>query len=155
MEQEWNSDFTASFGYSPEADVIGAAFRANGRLLPAGTVLLQSYSVYDEILIHFQNKINDYNGPRNQSLIKAWSEEMRQSVAALAATVPNYYYYLTDYGLNAENGTTPHTFATRETFYQAEQDGVKLVKWLGDAVNQQKRYSVGSKFLETQATAQE
>ncbi|MFD2876541.1 hypothetical protein ACFTAO_12150 [Paenibacillus rhizoplanae] len=71
---------------------------------------LQAYSVYDEILIHFQNKINDHNGPRDQKLIKEWSEEMRQSVAALAATVPNYYYYLTDYGLNAENGTTPHTF---------------------------------------------
>ncbi|ETT79742.1 pectinacetylesterase [Paenibacillus sp. FSL R7-277] len=155
MEQEWDSDFTANFGYAPEADIIGAAFRADGRLLPAGTVLLQAYSVYDEILIHFQNKINDYNGPRDQKLIKEWSEEMRQSVAALAATVPNYYYYLTDYGLNAENGTTPHTFSTRETFYQAEQDGVKLVKWLGDAVNQQKRYSVGSEFLGTTAPAQE
>ncbi|AIQ40454.1 hypothetical protein R50912_10785 [Paenibacillus sp. FSL R5-0912] len=63
----------------------------------AGTVLLQSYSVYEEILIHFQNNIN---------------------------------------------------------VYLAEQDGVKLLKWLGDAVNDRKPYSVGSKFLTMPEPAQ-
>lgn len=147
VEQEWDAEFAEKFGYAPEADLIGSAFRANGQLMPAGTVLLQSYSVYDEILIHFQNNINDYTGPRDQKVTHAWSEEMRHSVASLADAIPNYYYYLTDYGLDAAKGTTPHTFATRGTFYQAEQDGVKLVKWLGDAVNQHKPYSVGSSFL--------
>ncbi|WP_238654791.1 pectinacetylesterase family protein [Paenibacillus piscarius] len=147
VEQEWDAAFAQKFGYAPEADLIGSAFRANGRLMPAGTVLLQSYSVYDEILIHFQNNINDYTGPRDQKVIHAWSEEMRQSIASLSDAIPNYYYYLTDYGLDAAKGTTGHTFATRGTFYQAEQDGVKLVKWLGDAVNQHRPYSVGSSFL--------
>lgn len=154
MNQEWHADFVNNFGYAPEADIIGAAFKANGHLMPAGTVLLQSYSVYDEILIHFQNNINDYTGPRDQRIIKEWSEEMRQSVAALAAAVPDYYYYLTDYGLKAAKGTTPHTFATRGDFYQAEQDGVKLLKWLGDAVNDRNPYSVGNKFLTTPEPAQ-
>ncbi|NQX49793.1 hypothetical protein HQN87_31320 [Paenibacillus tritici] len=155
IDQEWHADFVKNFGYAPEADIIGAAFRANGHLMPPGTVLLQSYSVYDEILIHFQNNINDYKGPRDRRIINEWSQEMRQSVSSVAAAVPNYYYYLTDYGLNAAKGTTPHTFATRETFYQAEQDGVKLVKWLGDVVNQQNLYSVGSKFLKPPQPAQE
>lgn len=154
MNQEWHADFVNNFGYAPEADIIGAAFKANGHLMPAGMVLLQSYSVYDEILIHFQNNINDYTGPRDQRIIKEWSEEMRQSVAALAAAVPDYYYYLTDYGLKAAKGTTPHTFATRGDFYQAEQDGVKLLKWLGDAVNDRNPYSVGNKFLTTPEPAQ-
>lgn len=154
VNKEWQADFVKNFGYTPEADIIGAAFKANGHLLPANTVILQSYSVFDEILIHFQNNINDYKGPRDQRIINEWSQEMRQSVSSLAATLPNYYYYLTDYGLNAKTGTTPHTFATRETFFQAEQDGVKLLKWLGDAVNHQKPYSVGSKFLMTSKPAQ-
>ncbi|MBY3620181.1 hypothetical protein HGO21_11560 [Acinetobacter sp. CUI P1] len=154
VNKEWQADFVKNFGYTPEADIIGAAFKANGHLLPANAVILQSYSVFDEILIHFQNNINDYKGPRDQRIINEWSQEMRQSVSSLAATLPNYYYYLTDYGLNAKTGTTPHTFATRETFFQAEQDGVKLLKWLGDAVNHQKPYSVGSKFLMTTKPAQ-
>ncbi|WP_175406341.1 pectin acetylesterase-family hydrolase [Bacillus sp. FJAT-27264] len=148
VDQEWHADFTKTFGYKAEPDIIGAAFTANGHLLPANAVLLQSYSLFDEVLIHFQNKINDYSGPQDQQNIDAWSQQMRTSVRTLAASLPNYYYYLTDYGLDKEKGTTPHTFATRDTFYQAEQDGIKLLNWLGDAVNHQKRYSVGSEFLE-------
>ncbi|WP_342480099.1 pectin acetylesterase-family hydrolase [Paenibacillus sp. FSL L8-0340] len=148
VDQEWHADFTKTFGYPAEADIIGAAFKANGYLLPPNAILLQSYSLFDEILIHFQNNINDYKGPQDQKKINEWSQQMRASVRSLDAALPNYYYYLTDYGLDAEKGTTPHTFATRETFFQAEQDGVTLLKWLGDAVNHQKPYSVGSKFLE-------
>ncbi|WNS46393.1 pectin acetylesterase-family hydrolase [Paenibacillus sp. MMS20-IR301] len=155
INEEWQADFVKNFGYAPEADIIGAAFKANGRLLPAGTIQLQSYSVFDEILIHFQNNINDYKGPRDRSVINEWSQELRQSVSSLAAALPNYYYYLTDYGLNADSGTTPHTFATRGTFFEAEQDGVKLLQWLGAAVNQQKPYSVGSEFLMDPGPAQQ
>ncbi|MFC3746059.1 pectin acetylesterase-family hydrolase [Paenibacillus sp. GCM10012306] len=148
VDQEWHADFTKTFGYTAEPDIIGAAFEANGHLLPANAVLLQSYSLFDEILIHFQNKINDYSGPLDQQNIDVWSQEMRTSVRKLTASLPNYYYFLTDYGLDTTKGTTPHTFATRDTFYQAEQDGIKLLNWLGDAVNHHKRYSVGSEFLE-------
>lgn len=148
VDQEWHADFTNTLGYPAEADIIGAAFKGNEHLLPPNAVLLQSYSIFDEVLIEFQNNINDYKGPRDQKIINEWSQQMRTSVRSLDATLPNYYYYLTDYGLDAEKGITPHTFATRETFFQAEQDGVTLLKWLGDAVNHQKRYSVGSQFLE-------
>lgn len=147
-KNEWHADFKQNFGFSPEADLIGSAVKANGHLLPSNAVLLQSYSLFDEILIHFQNKINDYEGPFDQQNVADWSRQMRESTKALASSIPNYYYYVTDYGLNAKTGTTPHTFATRETFYKAEQDGVKLLNWLDDAINKKKRYSVGHKFIE-------
>lgn len=118
VDQEWHADFTKTFGYPAEADIIGAAFKANGYLLPPNAILLQSYSLFDEILIHFQNNINDYKGPQDQKKINEWSQQMRASVRSLDAALPNYYYYLTDYGLDAEKGTTPHTFATRETFFK-------------------------------------
>lgn len=146
VEKEWNANFAETFGYAMSSDPIGSAFTANRRLLPSNTVLLQSYSLYDEVLIHFQNKINDKDGPVSPQKIQDWSRQMRTSVQKLSS-LPNYYYYLTDYGLNAKKGTTGHTFATRETFFQAEQDGIKLLTWLGDAVNGHNRYSVGEKFL--------
>ncbi|WP_234405598.1 pectinacetylesterase family protein [Paenibacillus sp. IHBB 10380] len=148
VKNEWHADFKQTFGFSPEADLIGSAVKANSHLLPANAVLLQSYSLFDEILIHFQNKINDYTGPFDQRNVADWSRQMRESTKALDSSIPNYYYYLTDYGLNAKTGTTPHTFATRETFYKAEQDGVKLLNWLDDIINKQKNYSVGHKFIE-------
>ncbi|BBI33293.1 pectin acetylesterase-family hydrolase [Cohnella abietis] len=147
VDKEWHADFEKTFGFAAESDLIGSAFKGNRRLLPANIVLLQSYSLYDEILIHFQNKINDYTGPLDEKNISDWSRQMRQSVKELASTLPNYYYYLTDYDRN-NKGTTSHTFSSQKTFYKAEQDGVKLLTWLDDIINNQNNYSVGSKFLE-------
>ncbi|WP_251038558.1 pectinacetylesterase family protein [Paenibacillus albidus] len=150
VDQEWNADFEQTFGYPAAADLIGAAFEGNRRKLPANVVLLQSYSLYDEVLISFQNKINDYKGLLDRQRIEAWSRQLRDSVFKLS-TLPNYYYYLTDSGLNGKTGMTGHTFATRQVFYQTEQDGVRLVTWLDDVINQRKRYSVGSRYLDEQA----
>ncbi|GGD77055.1 pectinacetylesterase family protein [Paenibacillus nasutitermitis] len=147
VDKEWQSDFERTFGYQAEADLIGSAFKGNQRQLPENAVLLQSYSLYDEVLIHFQRKINDFEGPADPQIIADWSHQMRESTKKLAASLPNYYYFLTDYGLNAKTGTTSHTFATRDDFYKAEEDGVKLMNWLDDIINKQKRYSIGKKFL--------
>ncbi|MBW4083013.1 pectin acetylesterase-family hydrolase [Paenibacillus sp. S150] len=146
--KEWQADFAQVFGFAPEADLIGSAYKGNGSRLPDNAVLLQSYSLYDEVLISFQNRINDQEGPLNAELIADWSRQMRGSVKSLADTLPNYYYYLTDYGLNKKTGMTGHTFATRDVFYKAEEDGIRLLDWLNDAINKNNRYSVGSRFLD-------
>ncbi|WP_342437769.1 hypothetical protein NSS79_33735 [Paenibacillus sp. FSL L8-0436] len=65
----------------------------------------------------------------------------------LTEILPGYYYYITDYGLNEKTGRTPHTLSPLNHFYNAEQDGVKLMKWLDDAVNRDEYYSVGRHFV--------
>ncbi|RXZ81643.1 hypothetical protein EBB07_13350 [Paenibacillaceae bacterium] len=147
VDNEWNADFEAAFGFVPEADIIGSVFKANRQQLPENAILLQSYSLYDDTLIHFQYKINDDVTTPIEQKIANWSRELRTSVRSLS-NLPNYYYYLTDYGLNPDKGTTPHTFTADDNFYQTEQDGVKLLRWLDDIVNKQQHYSVGGKFIE-------
>ncbi|GAB6930108.1 hypothetical protein JCM10914A_40910 [Paenibacillus sp. JCM 10914] len=147
LDQEWDADVELNFGFPAEADLIGAAFKGNSDRMPGDTVLLQSYSVYDEVLIHFEDRINDMDSPLDGQKIEEWTRRLRQSVRTLADTVPNYYFFLTDYGMNDKTGMTGHTFATRDTFYDAEEDGITLLRWLDDIINQEERYSVGSMFI--------
>ncbi|WP_251035664.1 MFS transporter [Paenibacillus sp. ISL-20] len=80
--------------------------------------------------------------------VHRWSARMLQSAGELTEGLPGYYYYITDYGLNEKTGRTPHTLSPLNHFYTAEQDGVKLMKWLDDAVNKDEYYSVGRHFVE-------
>ncbi len=148
IAKEWGADFTQHFGFTPEADLIGSAYKGNSARLPENAVLLQSYSLYDEVLISFQKRINAQEDLLDEQTAADWSQQLRESVKDLADTVPNYYYYLTDYGLNEQTGMTGHTFATRDVFYTAEEDGTKLVDWLNDVINGDKRYSIGTAYLD-------
>ncbi|MNC31587.1 hypothetical protein D3C75_799130 [compost metagenome] len=76
---------------------------------------------------------------------------MTSAVRELAETIPNYFYYVTDYGLDAKKGTTSHTFATRDVLFKTEEDGVRLVDWLDDIINKRQKYSVGGKLLSSPA----
>ncbi|MFC4303162.1 pectin acetylesterase-family hydrolase [Cohnella boryungensis] len=155
VNKEWQAEFESTFGYPVKEDLIGAAFEGNGSRMPSRTVFLQSYSLYDEVLITFQNAINDSDSPIDAQAVRDWSRQLRESVAFLADTMPNYHYFLTDYGMDIEKGTTGHTFATRDTFYKAEQDGIKLLTWLDDIINRGQSYSVGERFVEELREARE
>ncbi|MDF2927750.1 MAG: hypothetical protein K0R57_6664 [Paenibacillaceae bacterium] len=147
VEQEWQADFGERFGFAPDADLIAAAYRHNARRLPSNAVLLQCYSLYDEVLISFQNHLNSRTPGTEPVDLAAWSRELRHSVQTLASDLPNYYYYLTDYGSDMETGMTGHTFVVGDAFYQTEEEDIRLLTWLDDAVNRGKPYSVGSRFL--------
>ncbi|GBF74159.1 hypothetical protein PA598K_02490 [Paenibacillus sp. 598K] len=144
VRDEWQAEPETRLGFAPEADLIGAATRSNGRRLPDHAVILQSYSLYDQMLISFQRKL----APEQPLTPQDWSGQLRQAVAAMDEALPNYYYYVTDYGRDADSGMTGHTFATLGTLYETEQDGVRLIQWLGDLINGEQRYSVGGEFLE-------
>ncbi|CQR56553.1 pectin acetylesterase-family hydrolase [Paenibacillus riograndensis] len=151
VDNEWHADFKKNFGYPAAADLIGAAVRGNSRQMADGTVFLQSYSLYDEILTHFENKINDKAPVSSQSDAAAWSRRMTSAVRELAETLPNYVYFVTDDGLDAKKGTTSHTFATRDVLFKTEEDGVRLADWLDDIINKRQKYSVGGKLLSAPA----
>ncbi|WP_098749553.1 pectin acetylesterase-family hydrolase [Paenibacillus sp. EZ-K15] len=147
IDNEWKVNFAETFGYEVNGDLISSVFAANRKLLPDNAVILQSNTLYDELLFDFEK---DLNGDvlDDGEYVHRWSARMLQSAGELTQGLPGYYYYITDYGLNEKTGRTPHTLSPLNHFYKAEQDGVKLMKWLDDAVNKDEYYSVGRHFVE-------
>ena len=144
INEEWQAMPEERTGFQPEADLIGAITRHNGSVSEGEAVVLQSYSLYDEVLIRYQRKLNG-----DESLTPdAWTIQLRESVAAMDAALPNYAYYLTDQDRDSESGMTPHTYATRGALYETEQDGISLLQWLDDVINGDQHYSVGESFLD-------
>jgi len=153
IDEVWKADFLKRYGYEIEDDIIGAAFRANHRLLPEGTVLLQSNTVYDKVLPSYEAVLNG----RTEGLVSddleitnEWSLGMLNSAHRLQQELPDYYFFITDYGVGSgkKRRGTPHTLSPYKVFYSAQESGVKLSRWLGDIVNEDKRYSVGKEFVE-------
>jgi len=149
IDNEWKADFAATFGYEVGGDLISSLFAANRKLLPDNAVLLQSNTLYDELLFDFEKDLNADDSDDGEYMHR-WSARMLQSAGELSDALPGYYYYITDYGLNKKTGRTPHTLSPLNHFYKAEQDGTKLMKWLDDAVNKDEFYSVGRQFVEQQ-----
>ncbi|MCQ6561155.1 pectin acetylesterase-family hydrolase [Paenibacillus mendelii] len=147
IEDEWNTGFTATFGYTISGDLISSVFEANRSRLPDDAILLQSNTIHDELLFDFEKDLNG-DGSGDAEYLERWSERMLRSAGHLAETLPGYYYYITDYGRNEKSGRTPHTLSPSNLFYKAEQDGVKLRDWLDDAVNKDEGRSIGQQFLE-------
>jgi len=146
IDNEWNANFAATFGYEVHGDLISSIFTANRKLLPDNAVLLQSNTLYDELLFDFEKDLNG-DVSDDGEYVHRWSARMLQSARELTEVLPGYYYYITDYGLNEKTGRTPHTLSPLNHFYNTEQDGVKLMKWLDDAVNKDEYYSVGRHFV--------
>ncbi len=147
IDTEWKANFAATFGYEVHGDLISSVFAANRKLLPDNAILLQSNTLYDELLFDFEKDLNG-DGSDDDVYLQRWSARMLRSAGELTEALPGYYYYITDYGLNEKTGRTPHTLSPLKHFYNAEQDGVKLLKWLDDAVNKDEFYSVGRRFVE-------
>ncbi|MBP1996384.1 pectin acetylesterase-family hydrolase [Paenibacillus eucommiae] len=146
IDSVWQADFEQTFGYSPSADLIGSAVAGSRTKLPDNVVLLQSNTLYDAILIAYQSRLNGIEA--DSQAVQNWSKQMLQSTKLLEDTIPNYYYYLTDYGINAKSGTTTHTISPNKIFFDVEEDGIQMTKWLDDIVNHGQKYSVGQSFVE-------
>jgi len=146
-EDLWKADWENTFGFSPAADLIGAALEHNASSLGSRLKILQSHSLYDTLLSVFQARINGKENSisRSESLSE-WSSLARAAVKNLAADYANYYYFISDYA-RAEDGSTPHTYSESSLSYEITQDGKNYMDWLDDAVNKDQYYSVGSQFL--------
>ncbi|MEM6630802.1 MAG: pectin acetylesterase-family hydrolase [Bacteroidota bacterium] len=147
-EELWNANWEENFGFTPTADLIKGAFIHNGRTLDSLVTFLHSNSLYDEILIQYQAKINE-QPEAGEKAIQDWSSKMLRSTQAIQSAVPTYYYYLTDYQLDPKTGKTPHTFSRKkDLFYEVTEDNVRLVDWLSEAIIHDKPRSIGKEFLQ-------
>ena len=145
IDELWGADFKAVFGYTPGSDPVSAAFTHAAAELPE-VVMMHSNTVADDILPTYSAMLNK-TGATKAAAVSEWSREMLTAVKELSTSVDNYYYFLTDYGMDPEKGTTPHTLSRAKLFFDAEEEGSSYLDWVADAVLNGKPYSVGTGYL--------
>lgn len=146
INKVWNADFEKKFGYTLDNDLIKDTFIYNGNKLRDKVIFLHSNTLFDGIQAAFQAKMNDIP-IIGTKYIDTWSRGMLESTRIISESTPNYYYYITDYSYDAKTHTTTHTLTPVPIFYKVVEGDVKLYSWLMDIIENNKRYSVGNKFI--------
>ncbi|HEY5583176.1 MAG TPA: pectin acetylesterase-family hydrolase [Ruminiclostridium sp.] len=149
LDKEWNADFQNRFGFAPEDDLLGAAFKENSKKLPDTVTLLQSNTLTDHVLIKFQSLLNGKT--LNRTARQQWTKQMVNSMGYLDKKLKNYYFYLSDQGYDKKECGTPHTISHSSEFYTSAEEGITLNKWLSDCVIRDNCYSVGGKFINAES----
>ncbi len=140
----WQADLQNNFGFDPGDDLTGSAYLAYAQQAGSPITYLQINTLYDGTITRFQAKMNNSDDPDYR---ETWSQDMTKSMQTTAASGLAYDYYITNYGLDQNSGTTPHTSIPYASFYKVSQDGVTLRDWLQRIVIGDENFSVGSEFL--------
>lgn len=119
---------------------------AKGRL-PASTTFLHVMSAYDVDLVKFMNKMNTGILEVTPQALQEFHTGLVSAVRQLKKDIPNYYYYVTDYGKSKKNGTTPHVFLGNPKLFYGELEGnLSIADWLIKAIKG-RAVDVGSHFI--------
>ncbi|MFN8565225.1 MAG: pectin acetylesterase-family hydrolase [Anaerolineae bacterium] len=145
VDQRWKADFPTNFGYTPVGDLTGDAYLSYSQNPPPNVTFLQVNTLYDGVLTYFEAALNGSDDAA--AFREQWSQGMRTSTLASAASDLDYFYFVTDYGMDAETGMTPHTSITARLFNTIEEDGVLMRDWLARIVKGGERFSVGEDLL--------
>ena len=132
--------------YIESDDLIYDLFRYARDNMPKDTRFLHSNSVWDAELSGFMYKMNHGKKEVCSQALREFHDSLADTVTKLKDELPNYSYYLTDYG-KKNDGTTPHIFVgSPKLLYGQMQDGVSIADWLREAVEGNLK-NVGEKFL--------
>ena len=141
-----NSDLMA---YITSDDLMIDLFRRAQEKMPSSTLFLHSNTVWDGMIVKYMNKLNRDDFSVSPQALHEFHDTLLHTVRNLKEKISNYFYYLTDYGKNQKNGTTPHIFAgTPKLIYSEMQDGVSIADWLCHAI-ESKPKDVGINFIES------
>lgn len=146
VDNVWQADAKTNLGFEVGDDMIGSTYLHYSQQSPSNVTYLHINTIYDEVLMLFNAKLNQIEDSNNYHEI--WSQRLREAMKLVDRSNLNYYYYLTDYGINPEKLTTPHTSIGSPLFYEMEQNGVKLFEWVQKIVLENEHFSVGSQFLQ-------
>jgi len=133
--------------YIKDNALIADLFRYARDFMPSSTLFLHSNSVWDKALVEMMYKMNHGKQMVNSEALTEFHTTLAETVKTLKQEIPNYFYYLTDYGKSTKDKTTPHIFAgTPKLLYSEMQDGISIVKWLSQAIDGNTS-DVGEKFI--------
>jgi len=117
--------------------------------MPPNTMFLQSNSAWDKALTEFMHKMNHGTLSINTAALNEFYQSLLSSTKLLKQEIPNYYYFLTNFGKSPKDGTTPHVFAgTPRLVFDAIQEGVSIADWLVAAVSGETE-DIGTDFIST------
>jgi len=129
-------------------DLIVDLFQHAQAIMPPTTLFLHSNSVWDKALTEVMYKMNHGKLSINPQALEEFHTTLVHATNALRKDVPNYHYYVSDYGKSRRDGTTPHVFAgTPKLLYSKMQDGTSVAEWLSRALGRDP-ISVGTQFLQ-------
>ena len=132
--------------YIKSDDLIFDLFRYARDNMPSRTHFMHSNSVWDKDLVAFMNKMKYGKLEISPNALQEFHNTLKDTVSKLKREIPNYSYYLTDYG-KKKNGTTPHIFVgTPKLFYGKMQDNISIAEWLNQAVDNVVN-DIGTKFI--------
>ena len=115
--------------------------------MPKITTFLHALTVWDDTLIKFMNKMKYDKLAITDEGRMYFHDNLIKTVATLKNKIPNYHYYLTDYG-KKKNGTTAHMFSSSaKLLYGKLEDDTSIADWVTRAIDKQP-FNVGQKFLQ-------
>ena len=132
--------------YIKSKDLNVDLFRYAKENMPETTRFLHMNSMWDKELVAMMHKINHGKKIVNAQGLHEFYDTLLEAVRTLKKEMPNYYYYLTDYGKSKKDATTSHLFSSSsKNFHLDMQDNRSVANWLnlaieGDAID------VGSEF---------
>jgi hypothetical protein len=133
--------------YIESDDLIFDLFRSARDNMPSHTFFLHSNSVWDSELVRFTHKMYHGKLEVNSEGLRTFHDTLKDTVKKLKKEIPNYSYFLTDYG-KKKDGSTPHIFiGSPKLFYGKIEDNLSIAEWLNEAVNKSTN-DVGKKFIE-------
>jgi len=135
--------------YIKSEDLISDLFHYAKDNMPSSTKFLHFNSVWDKENTKFMYKMNHGKLSVNQQALQEYHNMLTIAVGKLKKEIPNYFYYLTDYGKSPKDQTTPHVFSdSQKLIHSKMQDGMSLANWLMQAIDN-KPVDVGSKFVKS------
>jgi hypothetical protein len=91
--------------YIKSEDLIFDLFIYARDNMPSNTIFMHSNSVWDKDLVAFMNKMNNGKLEINATSLQEFNDSLKETVNKLKREIPNYSYYLTDYGMK-KDGTS-------------------------------------------------
>ena len=133
--------------YIKGESLIADLFRYAQDNMPVSTLFLQSNSLWDKALVEMMYKMNHGKQQVNPDALSEFHTTLLEVTGMMKEEIPQYHYYLTDYGRSKKDETTPHTFSgTPKLLYSEMQDGTSIADWLYQAV-EGNPLDVGTQFI--------
>lgn len=142
---EWGARLEDRFGFAAQSNVMDGALRFVLEKYGDRLTMLHSETVYDSVLPWYEARLNSREP--DDAYRALWTERILTTYGALDAEYPNFYLYLTDYGLD-DDGRTTHTLSQADSFFDTAESDISLAEWLADAVISSAPYDVGLNWLE-------
>lgn len=147
FDRVWQAGSAANLGFHVGTDVYRDAISRRADTTRRNITYLHSNTLYDDTLTRFAAALNGSPTDTDQ-FIDDWAEHTKASMKQLDESVPDYRYFLSDWGHNTRRHTTANTVTTNDLFHKCESGGVTYSQWLTRNVIDDEAWSVGAELLE-------